>query len=229
LLSPAHLVLAVGALLIMSGPLRAAWQRRTSTRTPGWTDLAPALVSALAVLSIFTFFAQYSNAYQHAQFFAPPAPSSPHWVEDTTAISYILIPAAIVMGFLLLLIRRWTLPAGALTGLITLNALMMWIEGQHYSGEYWPVLFSALAAGLLADGLYATLKPSLSRVAALRLFAFTVPFVQYLLFFLVLLLTGGIWWKIHMWLGAPVLAGAIGLGLSFLLAPPALPDAEQPA
>ena len=45
----------------------------------------------------------------------------------------------------------------------------------------------------------------------------------FLLYFLTLGLTGGVVWRVHMWLGASFLAGVVGLGLSVLLAPPAVP------
>ena len=35
-----------------------------------------------------------------------------------------------------------------------------------------------------------------------------------------LYLSSGVWWRIHMWLGAPFLAGVVGLSLSYLIAPP---------
>jgi hypothetical protein len=43
------------------------------------------------------------------------------------------------------------------------------------------------------------------------------------LYFLAMGLTAGIVWRVHMWLGASFLSGVAGLGLSFLLAPPAVP------
>ena len=38
-----------------------------------------------------------------------------------------------------------------------------------------------------------------------------------------LILTGGIIWRIHMWLGVSILAGLAGLGPSLLLVPPSIP------
>ena len=42
LLSPTHLLLALGGTLIVTGPVRAAWQR---TRSGGWSSLLPALIA----------------------------------------------------------------------------------------------------------------------------------------------------------------------------------------
>ncbi len=79
-------------------------------------------------------------------------------------------------------------------------------------------------AGLAADALAHWLTPSVRR---LRLFAFAVPTLVYVFYFLTLALTGGIGWTVHFWLGSTVLAGAVGLLLSYLLVPPALPAPER--
>src|ERR1700736_4768713 len=55
LVSPPHLLLMLALGLIVTGPLRAAW-RRPGTRAP-WT----AIISATLLLSMFTFFDQFSQ------------------------------------------------------------------------------------------------------------------------------------------------------------------------
>jgi hypothetical protein len=46
--------------------------------------------------------------------------------------------------------------------------------------------------------------------------AFLVPAVVFALYFAMLMMTGGIGWTIHLWLGAIVIAGIIGLFLDEL-------------
>lgn len=222
LLSPAHLWLASGAILLMSGPLRSAWLRSRTEERGGWGGLLPALLSLFAVMSLATFFAQYSNAFQHANTLVGSLPPEEHntYYVDTAAVSYFLIPSAIVMGVVLLAMRRWTLPTGSLTLLITGNAALMFWMGSRYTGEQWIVLAAALAGGVIADVLYAALKPSAERLWQMRVFAFGVPFLMYFLYLTVLILTDGIWWSLHMWSGVPFLAGAVGLGMSLLAFPP---------
>ncbi|MFO7631949.1 MAG: hypothetical protein R6W76_05370, partial [Caldilinea sp.] len=58
LVSPTHLLLGIGMALIVTAPLRAAWRRPDSA---GWHGLAPALLSATLLLSIFTFFMMFSH------------------------------------------------------------------------------------------------------------------------------------------------------------------------
>lgn len=218
LLSPPHLMLAAGGLLVVSGPLRATWQRVSAQ--DGWAELWPALISTFVILSIFTFFTQFSNAFQYASILADESPIDQIYFWEVTTISYVLIPAGLIMGVILLLMHRWTLPHGTLVVFITGNALMMFLMGSSYSGDQWPVLIAALVGSIIAEVLYARMKPSTGRIRELRLFAFGVPFVLYLLYFGILIMTVGIWWRIHMWFGASLLAGAIGLGLSFLMTLP---------
>ena len=80
---------------------------------------------------------------------------------------------------------------------------------------------AAAAAGLAADLLLRWLQPSRVRSGALRLFAFAVPAINYALYFVVLMVTQGIDWSVHLWTGSIVLAGVVGLLLSYLLIPPA--------
>ena len=227
LLSPAHLLLASGAVLLTSGPLRAAWQRTGADDQRSWAGLLPALLSLLTILSIATFFTQYANAFTHANIIGGSGPVGETYFWNVAGITGVLLPAAIMMGFILLAIRRWTLPIGSMTLLLGANATLMFILGSSYAGQHWPIVPAALAGGVLADALLALLKPSVARVRALRLFSFATPFGFFLLYMVALIATSGVWWRIHMWLGAPFLAGVVGLGLSYIIAPPRGSAAEH--
>jgi hypothetical protein len=95
----------------------------------------------------------------------------------------------------------------------------MFALAEAYNGENWPVLIAALLGGMIADVLYVWLRPSTERVGPLRLFGFLVPFALFLFVVAALLLTDGLWWRVHMWLGMPFLTGVLGFGLSYLMAP----------
>ncbi|MBI5563663.1 MAG: hypothetical protein HY870_02135, partial [Chloroflexi bacterium] len=60
LLSPTHLLLALAGMLIVSGPLRAAW-RRVDTPARRLTDQLPMILSAALLLSFLTFFTQIAH------------------------------------------------------------------------------------------------------------------------------------------------------------------------
>jgi WD40-like Beta Propeller Repeat len=61
LLSPTHLILAFGLVLIVTGPFRAARLRLPGERAYGWIQLLPALLSLTFVLSSFEGFTQYAH------------------------------------------------------------------------------------------------------------------------------------------------------------------------
>ena len=222
LLSPSHLLLAVGAVFFMIGPFRALWER--DEPQTGWRALYPAIVSAMITMALLTMFTQFSNVMSEPGLFAGTrSPNGNSFLWDVVLVSNVLIPTVIMMGTVLLMLRRWTLPVGTLTVMLTVHAAMMfWLRIGHI-GNHWPILFGALFTGIIADALLLFLRPSVQRVGALRLFAFVVPAVYFLLFFGIMLGTVGVWWSIHMWLGVTFMAGITGFGLSYLLAPPAVP------
>jgi hypothetical protein len=125
------------------------------------------------------------------------------------------------MGVLLLIIRRWTLPVGTMTLIFTVATGLIVVLDDHYH-----LVPAVVVAGILADVLLVWLKPSSVRQYELRLFAFLVPTILYLCYFIDLMLTTGIVWSIHLWLGSCILAGVVGLVLSYLLVPPQGPIEE---
>ena len=224
LLSPAHLLLATAGLLIQTGPLRAAW-RRTNVKST-WANLFPVVLSLLLVLSTLTFFTQFSNPFSRMWGYVQTIPPSERWYMDVLGVANILIPLAIMIGVLLFAVRRWTLPFGAVTFILLINAAgMMALEWRETQG-YWYLLFAPLAAGIVGDVLLRTLKPTRAKLLAMRVFAFAVPFTLCLVYFLLLITQVGIWWEIHKWLGICFFAAASGIFLSYLAFPPALPEGD---
>jgi hypothetical protein len=217
LLSPTHLVLALSGVFIMSGPLRAAMRRADPVSRQGWATLFPAIISLTATFSVSTFFTSFAH------------PMVQTWtlfdsINEGKALgaASILLQAGIMMGFVLLAIRRWKMPIGSFTLIFTLNAALMSLFKDQYL-----LIPVATLAGILVDLLYWWLKPSMSSVAALRLFAFIVPFVYYLSFFVsIMLYSGGISWTIHLWLGSTFMSGIIGMALSYLLIAPVGPATQ---
>ena len=130
LLSPSHLALGTGFFLIATGSLRAAW-RRKGTPTMPW----PAILALLATISIFTFFTQFANAFSSPSLYTAEFFINDTYARDVTLIAYVLLPTVILMTALLLALRRWSLPPGALTLLLVGNALFMYVERISYNTE----------------------------------------------------------------------------------------------
>lgn len=215
LLSPTHLALASGAVLIVGGPLRAAWRRGAPLES--WRERLPVLLSLTLVFTLITFITQYAHPFVNTNL----ASDDSLTLGDSSAyqalgVAGIVVQGAIVTGLVLTTIRGVTLPFGGLTFVFTLNAVLM-----TFMSDQFRLIPAVAVAGLLADLLLLYLRPSAQRPLALRAFAFALPALLYLVYFLDLALTGGIWWSIHSWLGSAVEAGFVGLGLSYLVIPPA--------
>ncbi len=210
-LSPTHLLLALGVFLAASGPWRAAWLRPPTQKPENLVRLLPMLASLAYVLSILTFFTQYAN------------PIVTSWADKQTpqpqqalGVASILLQTVIIMGVILLAIRRWRLPLGSFTIVLTINFVLTSVLANPSP----PVLVVAVLAiinGLLIDALNLVLKPAVERETALRLFAFLVPMVIETIYFFAIQLLHGIVWVVHLWVGSIVLAGVVGLFLSYLL------------
>ncbi|MBI2918820.1 MAG: PD40 domain-containing protein [Chloroflexi bacterium] len=137
-------------------------------------------------------------------------------------IASILLQTGLLMGTLLLGLRRWTLPLGSVTLLFTLNAALMGMLNDRL-----PLVPAVVVAGMVGDALLRGLRPGPERRGALRVFAFTVPAVLYGLYFLSLALTDGVRWPVELWVGSIVIAGLTGLLVSYVLVGLAEP-ATQP-
>lgn len=214
-LSPTHIGIVISAVLILSGPFRAAWRRPNAGLKQNLLILLPMLLSWTYTLSAITVIAQFAHPFV---FLWPTYSQQDPFTIQALAVVSILLQTIILMGLVLLAIRRWTLPFGSLTLLFTLNITLLSFMQDNYA-----LIIVAALAGLTADALYLWLKPSVTQPADLRLFAFVVPVELYLLYFLMLKLTSGVNWTIHLWLGTTFVAGIAGLLLTFLLVPPEMP------
>lgn len=214
LLSPTHLLLALGGVLIMSGPLRSCWQR--TSREQGWSMLLPAIFSLSAILAIFSFFTSFAHPMVDTDLITnfPYTEQKGSW-----GAAGILLQSIIMMGVVLFALRRWRLPLGALTVMLTLNTALISVFEDQY-----PLILTTVLAGVILDLLYWRLQPSIKRQEALRIFAFAFPVIYNLCFFVpIILYNGGIPWTIHLWLGVSCMSGVAGFLMSYLLAPPRIP------
>ena len=212
-LSPTHLMLALGVFLAASGPWRAAWLRPQAHQPEKLLRLLPMLVSLAYILSILTFFTQYANPIVNS--WADKQTPQP---QQALGIASILLQTAIVMGVVLLAIRRWRLPPGSFTILFAITLVLTSVLANPIPPVL-PVAALAIINGLIIDVLNLALKPSVTQEKALRLFAFLVPVVTEMIYFFALQMLHGIVWVVHLWAGSIVLAGVVGLFLSYLLVP----------
>lgn len=232
LLSPTHLLLLTGGVLILGSPLRSAWLNAGLPRAPSLKIFLPALLSVFGAYSFIVFMQMYSWGLTSV----PDGKGYVDWLVmnggnqtleqlHRQAASGILFSNVIMIGVALLLLRRWKTPFGTFTLLYGFNTLMMaaMLGGELSLDRTIP----ALVAGLIADVLVHILEPRPERMVAWRVFAGVVPLLIWGSHFAGLAwLGGGIGLNREFWTGITVMAGLSGLLLSVLVTP--APVAHEP-
>jgi Tol biopolymer transport system component len=152
----------------------------------------------------------------------PSEGSAPFWKVPYIRQGYgsagVLVAAAILAG-VGVFARRWRLPLGAYTVLVAVPASMATVLSDAY--RFIP---AALVAGLLADVVAWRWPPGRSRLGD-AIVAFAIPAAFFASYFAAMVVTGGIGWTVHLWLGAIITAGVIGLFLDELSRGPRRADA----
>jgi hypothetical protein len=228
LLSPAHLLLSSAGFLILTGPVRAALARSRVDQIQGWLGFFPMVLALTLVLALLLFFTSFTHLETTAWWALTGTAGNDEYFLDVVGITSAVLPAALSVGVLLYVIRRWgkQLPFGTLTFILTVSsALMFWLSlplNPLPLPERVVTLLAPLAAGLLGDALLHLLDARRGgwRLGAL---AFAVPFVYVLLFFVILNNLDGMWWAIHLSLGTAFYAGFAGLFLSLVQLAPSEP------
>ncbi|MFB6193366.1 MAG: hypothetical protein ABEK00_03875 [Candidatus Nanohaloarchaea archaeon] len=217
LYSPTHLLLAAGASVFVSGPLRNLWDRDLSRN---WREQFPVLTSSAVLLSVFTFMTMYAHLMLRpfgASWYSPATASGATAIPAAAGIEIgmlsVMVQSAFLAGFALLLSDRFDLVPGALTYVLGLNAAGM----AFLSGNY-VLLPGFLLAAALSDIVYMERIPARGSTQ-FRAFAFLVPAMFHAAYFATLFLAGGVTWSVHLWPGAIFLAGITGLLLSYVMEP----------
>jgi len=219
--SPTHMLIILGILLVVAGPLRSAYTR-PAAEVRGLAQL-PMILSVLLMYTMITLPLQYLHpfSYRFAQFgdvdlFAGrPFPAVDSYLAEGLGLASILVTTAVLMGIVLFLVRRWQLLFGALTLILTVNIAALGALQRDFS-----LVPAAFATGLLGDLLILTLRPSPARPNLFRLFAFLLPAILFTAYFVTLFLTSQVVWIIHLWVGSIFAAGWVGWAMSYLVVPP---------
>jgi hypothetical protein len=213
LMSPTHIFFAVANILMITGPLRAAWRRPAESLT--WRTFFPVLISLILLHWMLTFQTIYNHPIQ-----AFPSPYRNGTIiavfSDLLGTTGFIIHTAILMGLVLLVLRRWRLPFGTLGLLIGVHYGMLSAEHYYYQAIV-PLVLAATLGAFACDLLAARLRPSYDHPSRLRLFAFLMPVVLYSFYFTSMALFDGVTWALHLVIGNIVLSGLVGLALATLV------------
>ncbi|WP_433349175.1 hypothetical protein ACQP25_35895 [Microtetraspora malaysiensis] len=240
LFSPSHLGLIVTMMLIITTPLRSAWNAPDVGARPSLGRLLPALLGLAFAATLVSLFLSYGDAMQYrpegiVQAFSMledsgpgprgsgPGPVGPG--ADRVAVAMV-VTNVVMLSPVLFLVRRWLLPFGSVTLMYTIMVLM---PGAQTAFRNVPILLSFVAAGFVSDLLIRRLRPSSERRAAYWAFAGLSAFATWSLYIGVAsAMGGGLPTVPELWTGAPVVAGLIGLALGALFLPNAVTAGPVP-
>jgi hypothetical protein len=208
LLSPTHLMLLVGSMLIESIPLRAAWAARderdsTSLRT----FLVPLLSLSLLVVDA-SFFLSYFSAFANL---APTISGT----SELHGIGSALITNVVLLVPTLLLLRRWHPPFGAITVLFGVVAVLTSGLTGFVTGV---TIVPALLGGLATDIAIRRLRPSPAQPGTWTAFSMLAPAALWSAYYLTLQLSSGLVWDVELAPGLVVLNSLVGFALALLVA-----------
>ncbi|MEL7436733.1 MAG: hypothetical protein AAFN11_22535 [Chloroflexota bacterium] len=127
LYSPSHLVLGVGYSVVIAGIIQSAWVRREPTS--GWGRLWWVVLTNACLLTIFTFFAQFMTFMGATDGIYGIPRDRDLWT--TAIIGGYVLTASLQTGVILFMMRRWTLPGGAVSAIFAFNGLLMGLMLIH--------------------------------------------------------------------------------------------------
>lgn len=203
LVSPSHLVLMAGGLLLVTSPVRNALARHELA--PSWRSFAPAAVGITLAVAIVAFFLQFASALHvidHDVFSGT--------VDDeiqVLGIVGILLANAVLLGVVTWTLRHWpSPPAGTFTLLVGGTALLMaGLDGFDQLALVAPVALAGTTADVLVH-----------RGVGLGAVVIVVPVVLWTGWFGVYHAGWGLGWPAELWTGTIVFATLTGLALRLL-------------
>jgi hypothetical protein len=224
-LSPTHVGLFVGALLLFTSPLRAAWSSGVPGPAPSLRAFLPALLSLTLATVLVSFLFFYLSAFQSPSSTLPFERRVSHLSGPFPALAYtrqhgvasVLVTNLLLLAPVLLLLRRWRPPFGSVTLLFSTVAALATATQEFAFGE---LVLAALVGGLVADSSIARSSRTSNRVRAHRLVATITPLALWSSYFLILRWRDGIAWPAELWTGSIVFVSLGGLALSLLMVPP---------
>lgn len=226
-LSPTHIGLGIGILLIASAPVLSALKNRDQLDT--LADQLPLVFSLAAWLELLHFGTAYAFDPGAGALNAPPplAPVTPDYLTALsigyyklgTGVLIVIFQSLLMSGFALFAGTRLPLRPGALTLMYLLGNLATAAAFTNETPLLAAVIAMSLAGGITGDYLVARLHPTPERPLAYRLLGVCVPLAYFAAYFLVTGATERLWWDWNVVLGSLLWAGGIGFGLTLLSQP----------
>jgi hypothetical protein len=222
IVSPPHLALFLGGLLVSSTGIRSMWAKRDIA--PSMRGYLPALLSGILFIAMVNFITMYLSAWMTnvapTKAFVNDLKRFPYYTVGQSLAS-IVISTIVLLGPTLLILRRWRVPDWTFTITYVAFGLLMNIMTQYR--DAWTLIALGLT-GLAVDLMQRAFAPARDRrltLGGIRLVGSLAAVVLWFSYFILLALEKGIGWKPTTWIGVCVIGVGAGFGTAFLVAPPA--------
>lgn len=216
LLSPTHLVLFVGLVLILTAPLRAA--RAAPDSPPSRWMVVGSVVSAASLVGFFLNFAWGLGIAAFARVAYDPVTESGE-TQVIAGVASMLVTTAVLFGAAKLLLSITRPPMGAFTVLFGMVALLVSVAFDEDAEG----VAAALVAGAALDAIFGSRQLDHHRPGGVAVVFGATSAALWLIYFGLLGALDGIEWQAEIWLGAVVLNA---LAAYFVATMPSIPIAH---
>lgn len=214
LLSPTHLALMTGGLMMLTAPLRAAGPDPGPGR---WRDRGPVVGSVTLAAAVVAFFTQFASAFS-----PEPDRYAPGLSDAAVAgVLAVLVSNAVVVVPLVLTATRWGLPSGA--ALVMTAAPAVAVTGlRGFTDAH--LALAAVAGGVVAE----VLRPAPGDPRRLRWGCSATAASTWLTWFALARIDGMLGWSAELWAGTVALAVGGAWVLATLAGPPPASSGGEP-
>ncbi len=244
--SPSHLCLFFGALLVTSTGIRSMWAK--ADIAPDLKEFAPVVLSAMLFIGVSGFITMYlstfmTNVTPTTDFVNDlknfndvrsdqtiglnpglTGYGDDKWPYQFYSVSHgmasMIVTTLVLLGPVLLMLRRWRVPAGAFTLIFFGYGLLVNIMTEYRDIV---LIIPLILAGVAADVVQARVAKPGERLTlgGIRIAGPVIGAVLWLSYYGVLALDKGIGWTPTQWVGALFVGFMTSFGVAFLIAPPA--------
>jgi hypothetical protein len=246
--SPPHLALFFGGLLVCSTGIRSMWAKQDIVMD--FKRYLPVTVSTTLFIGVSGFITMYLSAFMTnvtptSDFVRD---YQTHFKDDFTdqtislnagltgygddqwpfyyysashGMASMIVTTLVLLGPILLNLRRWSVPFGATTAIFTGYGLLVNIMTSYRDIVLIiPLIVTGLAIDVLARQLGGKREDGRLTLGAVRTIGPVAALILWVSYYSVLALDKGIGWEPTLWVGALIIGTMTGFAVAFLVAPP---------